>query len=79
MAPEIRAYADSLALTYDLARRIREVRAAFKLSEAEICAIIGEDRDALGQLERAEIDPAPERIARITASLRAYVDAYAGR
>ena len=72
--PEVRDFAASLAAEIDFARRLREFREAFQLSQRQMAAITGEDQADISRLERRELSPSVDRADRILARLRAYAD-----
>ena len=73
-SPEIRAYSASLVAEIDFARRLREFREAFQLSQRQIAEITGEDQGDISRLERRELNPSVDRINRILSRLRQYAD-----
>lgn len=72
--PEVEAYAATLVAEIDFARRLREFREAFGLTQRQMAAIIGEDQGDVSRLERGELNPSAERMNRILAHLRDYAD-----
>jgi uncharacterized phage-associated protein len=73
-SPEVRAYAVSLVAEIDFARRLRDFREAFHLSQRRMAEITGEDQGDISRLERRELNPSAERMNRILARLRAVID-----
>lgn len=71
--PEMKAPA-ALAEEFDFARRLRDFREAFGLSQRHVGEITGEDQGDISRLERRELNPGTERANRILARLRAYMD-----
>lgn len=72
--PEVEAYAATLVADIDFARRLREFREAFGLTQRQIAAITGEDQGDVSRLERRELNPSAERMNRILGHLRAYAE-----
>lgn len=72
--PEMNAYAATLAREFDFARRLRDFREAFGLSQRQVADISGEDQGDISRLERHELNPGADRMNRILARLRAYAD-----
>jgi uncharacterized phage-associated protein len=72
--PEVEAYAATLVAEIDFARRLREFREAFGLTQRQIAAITGEDQGDVSRLERGELNPSAERMNRILGHLRDYAD-----
>lgn len=72
--PEMNAYADILAQEFDFARRLREFREAFGLSQAQVAEITGENQGDISRLERHELNPGSDRMNRILGRLRAFAD-----
>jgi uncharacterized phage-associated protein/ribosome-binding protein aMBF1 (putative translation factor) len=72
--PEVQAYAATLVAEIDFARRLREFREAFGLSQRQIADITGEDQGDISRLERRELNPSVERMNRILGRLRDYAD-----
>ena len=62
-SPEVRAYAVSLVAEIDFARRLRDFREAFHLSQRRMAEITGEDQGDISRLERRELNPSAERRA----------------
>lgn len=73
-SPETKEYADSLVQGIDFARRLRDFREAFGLSQRGVAAITGEDQGDISRLERRELNPGADRMNRILARLRAYAN-----
>ena len=72
--PEVQAYAATLVAEIDFARRLREFREAFGLSQRQIGEITGEDQGDISRLERRELNPSVERMNRILGRLRDYAN-----
>lgn len=72
--PDVQAYAATLVAEIDFARRLREFREAFVLSQRQIADITGEDQGDISRLERRELNPSVERMNRILGRLRDYAD-----
>jgi uncharacterized phage-associated protein len=72
--PEMKAHVNSLAQEFDFARRLREFREAFGLSQRQVGEITGEDQGDISRLERRELNPGADRMNRILGRLREYAD-----
>jgi len=73
-SPEVRAFAASLVEEIDFARRLREFREAFHLTQRRVAEITGENQGDISRLENRDLNPSAERMNRILTRLRAYVD-----
>lgn len=72
--PEVLAYAETLVTEIDFARRLREFREAFRLSQRQVAEITGEDQGDISRLERGELNPSADRMNRILGRLRDYTN-----
>lgn len=72
--PEVHEFAAVLAEEIDFARRLREFREVFSLTQRQVAEITGEDQGDVSRLERRELNPSQERMNRILGRLRDYVD-----
>ena len=72
--PEVQAYAASLVAEIDFARRLREFREAFALSQRQVADITSENQGDISRLERRELNPSADRMNRILGRLRDYAD-----
>ncbi len=72
--PEVQAYAAILVAEIDFARRLREFREAFALSQRQVADITGENQGDISRLERRELNPSADRMNRILGRLREYAD-----
>ncbi len=72
-SPEIQAYAVELAEQIDFARRLRELRRALGLTQAEVGEIIGEQQSEVSRLERGEANPSIARANQTLVKIGHYV------
>jgi uncharacterized phage-associated protein len=75
--PEVQAYAATLVAEIDFARRLREFREAFALSQRQVADITGENQGDISRLERRDLNPSAERMNRILGRLRDFADSIA--
>lgn len=73
-SPEVRALSAALVEEIDFARRLRSFREAFRLTQRRMAEITGEDQGDISRLESRDLNPSVERMNRILARLRAYVE-----
>jgi uncharacterized phage-associated protein/DNA-binding XRE family transcriptional regulator len=73
--PQMHAYAAELTAQVDFARRLRAIRASFRLSQRALATIIDEDQGDISRLEHGELNPGVDRMNRILGSLRAWIEA----
>lgn len=71
-SPEGQAFAARLAEGFDFQRRLRELRTALGLSQAEAGKIVGEHQTEISRMERGHVTPSVTRAARIMDTLAAY-------
>lgn len=66
---EGRAYAERLDAEFDFQRRLRQLRAALGLSQAQVGQLVGEHQTEISRLERGLVNPTFKRGGRILGTL----------